>query len=114
MPGSDSSARHCHDAYFLLTTFVPMLGLHLPVSVCPPARVDGVFIHAIRIQRALGGVHVALVPGRMAESAHPGGTAREPDSVHSSRADRHGHWHCDSAGPVPGPLPWQGLVAESP
>src|SRR5262245_30750005 len=112
-PGSDSSARHCHDAYFLLTAFVPVLGLHLSVSVCPPARVDGVFVHAIRIQRALGGIHVALVSGRVAESAHPGGTAHKPDGDHSSRADRHNHRHHDGASPVSGSLPWQGPVAES-
>src|SRR5262245_43690615 len=112
VPGSDSSARHCHDACFLLTAFVSVLGLHLPVSLCSPTRVDGVFVHAIRIQRTLGGVHVALVPGSVAESAHPGSAARESDGGHSSRADRHGHWHHDGAGAVSGPLPWQGPVAE--
>src|SRR5262249_16659898 len=83
------SGRYCYDIHFLLTTFVPVLGLHIPVSIRSPTRFDGVFVHAIRIQRALGGVHVALVPGHVAESAHPRGAAREPDSVHSSRADRH-------------------------
>ena len=27
------------------------VGLHLPISVCSPARADGVFVHAIRIPR---------------------------------------------------------------
>ena len=53
--------------------------------------------------RALGGIHVALVPGRVAESAHPGGAARKPDGVHSGRADRHGYWHYDGAGACIGP-----------
>src|SRR3712207_5048920 len=105
-PGLDSSARHCHDACFLFTAFSPVLGLHLSVSVCSSARLDGVFVHTIRAQRALGGVYVALVPGRMAESTHPGGAAREPDRRHTNRADRHGHWHHDGTGPISGLLSW--------
>jgi len=52
----------------------------------PLLRLDRVFPDAVGIQCALGGIHHAFgLPGRLAEPAHSGGAAREPDGDYSSR-----------------------------